>query len=74
MNTKFDLSQMSANIVYLKPMNTADLPDEVRDQAGDMERIFAVHNGEGEKVAYVADLTFASHLAAENNVEIVPLH
>ena len=56
MNTKFDLSQMSANIVYLKPMNTADLPDEVRDQAGDMERIFAVHNGEGEKVAYVVPL------------------
>lgn len=74
MNTKFDLSEMGANIVYLKPMNMADLPDDVREQAGDMEQIFAVHNGKGEQVAYIADLTFASHLAAENNVRIVTLH
>ena len=44
MNTKFDLTEMSANIVYLKPMNTEDLPEGVREQAGDMEQIFAVHN------------------------------
>lgn len=74
MNTKFDLTEMGANIVYLKPMNTADLPDDVRDQAGDLDRIFAVHNGKGEQVAYIADLAFAAHLAEENNVEIVTLH
>jgi len=74
MNTKFDLSALSANIVYLKPMNTADLPEAVRAQAGDMEKVFAVHNGEGAQVAYVADLRFAGQLAAENNVRIVTLH
>lgn len=74
MNTKYDLSEMGANIVYLKPMNTADLPDELREQAGDMDQIFAVHNGEGAQVAYIADLKFAAHLAAENNVQIVTLH
>lgn len=74
MNTKFDLTEMSANIVYLKPMNTADLPEAVREQAGDMERIFAVHNGDGAQVAYIADLKFAGQLAAENNVRIVTLH
>lgn len=74
MNTKFDLSEMGTNIVYLKPMNTADLPEDVRAQAGDMQQIFAVHNGDGEQVAYIADLAFAAHLAAENNVRIVTLH
>ena len=74
MNTKFDLTEMSANIIYLKPMNTEDLPEGVREQAGDMEQIFAVHNGEGAQVAYVADLRFAGQLAAENNVRIVTLH
>jgi len=74
MNTKFDLSEMGANIVYLKPMNLAELPDEVRAQAGDLEQIFAVHNGNGEQVAYIADLKFANHLAEENNVRIVTLH
>ena len=74
MNTKFDLTEMSANIVYLKPMDTADLPDEVREQAGDMEQVFAVHNGQGEQVAYIADLTFAAHLADAHNMQIVTLH
>lgn len=74
MNTKFDLTEMSANIVYLKPMDTADLPDELREQAGDLEKIFAVHNGQGEQVAYIANLTFAAHLADEHNMQIVTLH
>ncbi len=74
MNTKFDLSEMGANIVYLKPMMTADLPDELREQAGGLEQIFAVHNGMGEQVAYIADLKFANNLAQENNVRIVTLH
>ena len=74
MNMKFDLTEMSANIVYLKPMDTADLPDELREQAGDLEKIFAVHNGQGEQVAYIADLTFAAHLADEHNMQIVTLH
>ena len=55
-------------------MNSEDLPEAVREQAGDMEQIFAVHNGEGAQVAYVADLRFAGQLAAENNVRIVTLH
>lgn len=74
MNTKFDMSEMGANIVYLKPMNMADLPDDVREQAGDLQQIFAVHNGMGEQVAYIADLTYASDLADQNNVRIVALH
>ena len=74
MNTKFDLTEMSANIVYLKPMDTADLPDELREQAGDLEKIFAVHNGQGEQVASIADPTFAAHLADEHNMQIVTLH
>ena len=74
MNTKFDLTEMGANIVYLKQVATADLPEGVRNQAGDLEKIFAVHNGKGEQVAYIADLKFANHLAQENNVRIVTLH
>jgi len=74
MNTKFDLSAMSANIVYLKRIMTADLPEGVRAQAGDMEQVFAVHDGDGAQVAYVANLKFANHLAEQNNVRIVTLH
>lgn len=74
MNHKFDLTEMSAKLVYVKPINLADLPDEVRAQAGELDQIFAVHNGEGEQVAYVADLALATHLADEHAMQIVTLH
>lgn len=74
MDKKFDLSAMSAKSVYLKPIEVADLPAEVRAQARELSHIFAVHNGEGEQVAYVADAALAAHLAAENAMQLVTLH
>lgn len=74
MHTKIDLKGLSANIVYLKPVATADLPDEVRAQAGDTKMVFAVHNGEGEHVAFVANEAIATHLAAEHKMQLVTLH
>ena len=74
MQTKFDLEGLSQNIVYLKPVSTADLPADVREQAGDIDTVFAVHNGEGAQVALVANPLIASHLAAEHNMQLVTLH
>lgn len=74
MNTRFDLAGLSQNIVYLKPVATADLPDDLRDQAGDMRVVFAVHNTDGQQVALVADPAIASHLAAEHHMRLVTLH
>ena len=33
-------------IVYLKPIDKEDLPDEVIDQTGDIEQLWSVHNSE----------------------------
>ncbi len=74
MNTPYDLEGLSKKIVYLKPVATADLPAEVRAQAGDTKTVFAVHNGEGEQVAIVANPMIASHLAQEHHMELVTLH
>lgn len=74
MHTPYDLKDLGQNIVYLRPVATADLPAEVQEQAGDTETLFAVHNGEGEQVALVADPTVASHLAAEHSMRLVTLH
>ena len=74
MKTKFDLKNLSANIVYLREVATADLPQDVREQAGDMPVIYAVHNGEGEQVALVANPAIASHLAASHHMQLVTLH
>ena len=74
MFTKNDLQVLGQNIVYLKPVATADLPDDVRAQAGDLKTLFAVHNTMGEQVALVANEGIATHLAAEHHMQLVTLH
>ena len=74
MYTKHDLKSLSANIVYAKPVVTSDLPDEVREQAGELETLFAVHNGAGEQVALVASTGILADLAEQNNLTVVSLH
>ena len=74
METKFDLEKIGQNIVYVKPVLTADLPEEVQDQVGDVDEIYAVHNAAGEQLALVADRKLAFHLAREHEMEPVTLH
>ena len=74
MLTKFDLGAMAANTVYVKQIEVADLPEDLREQAGDLQRLFAVHNTKGEQLALVATNEMAVHLALENNLDPVALH
>lgn len=74
MDTKLDLTKIAENIVYVKPILAADLPQDVREKVGDLETIFAVHNAKGEQLALVADRKLAFHLARENHMNPVTLH
>jgi hypothetical protein len=66
MNTKFDLENIDKDIVYVKPILVADLPEDMRDKVGDLEELFAVHNAAGEQLAVVGNRKLAFHLAREN--------
>ena len=61
-------------IVYLKPIEKNDLPDEVIDQTGDLERLWSVHNSEGEQLALIGDLGQAYDLAREFRYSPMTLH
>ena len=74
MNTKFDLSAFGDRVVYVKPVSVADLPADVRAQAGDLEELFAVHNAEGEQLALVADRDLAFQLARQHDMSPVTVH
>lgn len=74
MNTKFDLSEMGGNSVYVKQIEVANLPDELREQAGEFVHVFAVHNAKGETLALAATNELAVHLALQNNMQPVGLH
>ncbi|MEM5475378.1 DUF1150 family protein [Pacificibacter sp. AS14] len=75
MNANFDnIPNANEKIVYVRSVLVADLPDEVREKAGDMERIYSVHNSDGDRMALVADLKLAFDLARENDFSPVSVH
>ena len=61
-------------IVYVRPVAVADLPDEIRAEAGDAEELFAVHSAAGERLALVRDRKLAFFLARENDFAPVNVH
>jgi len=74
MDTKFELEKRGEGIVYVKPVLAADLPEDMRASVGDLEKLFSVHNADGERLALVANRKLAFHLARENNMEPVRVH
>lgn len=74
MNTRFDLSKLGRDVVYVKPVAVSDLPDEVRSKAGNLEKLFAVHNADGEQLALVADRTLAFVLARQHDMKPRHVH
>jgi hypothetical protein len=75
MNTKFDFGTEDAErIVYVRPVAVAELPAEVREQAGGMEEIYALHDADGQRLALVRDRTLAFILARQNDLAPVGVH
>ena len=61
-------------IVYLKPIDKADVPDEVFEETGDIDQLWSVHNSEGEQLALVGDLNQAYDMAREFSYSPMTLH
>lgn len=76
MNTPQDFANEPQNqrIVYVRPVNTVDLPDEIREQAGGAERLFALHAPNGDRLALVKDRHMAFSLARQNDYTPVNVH
>ncbi|SDF10098.1 DUF1150 family protein [Limimaricola pyoseonensis] len=77
MNTQFRHPKLTAdesNLVYVKPVAVADLPDEVQEQAEGLDVLFAVHDSEGQQLALVADRDLAFTLARQHDMQPLTLH
>ena len=75
MNTPFNFEEsVQSNLVYVRPVAVADLPDEVRDEVGDQTTIYAVHRADGERLALVRDRKLAFMLARQNDLAPVTVH
>ncbi|PRY25576.1 hypothetical protein CLV78_102756 [Aliiruegeria haliotis] len=61
-------------IVYVRPVDVTDLPEDIRDQAEGVDELYAVHTEEGERIALVQGRELAFVLARENDMEPVNVH
>ncbi len=61
-------------LVYVRTVETAELPDDVRRQTGDVVRVYAVHSAEGERLALVGNRKLAFLLARQNDLSPVSVH
>lgn len=74
MNTKVDLSAFGKHAVYVKAVPVASLPQDMQDQAGELQTIFAVHDAEGTQLALVADRRLAFALARQHDKVPMTVH
>lgn len=74
MDTQHKMPEDVSRIVYVKAVDVADLPDEVRREAGGLERLYAVHRDDGEQLALVANRKLAFSLAREHDFAPVAVH
>ncbi len=74
MNTPIEVNTEGDRIVYVKAVDVADLPREVREQAGDLDQLYAVHDSDGQQLALVADRKLAFVLAREHDFSPVAVH
>ncbi|NOD36906.1 MULTISPECIES: DUF1150 family protein [unclassified Ruegeria] len=74
MNTPIEINTEGDRIVYVKTVEVADLPRDLRDQAGDLDQLYAVHDSDGQQLALVADRKLAFVLARQHDLSPVAVH
>lgn len=66
--------QKTDSLVYIREVPVADLPQALREQAGDLLTIYSVHRPDGERLALVADRQLAFSLARQHDLAPVSVH
>ncbi|MFN4155457.1 MAG: DUF1150 family protein [Paracoccaceae bacterium] len=75
MNIPFKaFAESESPIVYVRPVTVADLPEELREQIGDIETVYSVHRPDGERLALVRDRSMAFSLARQHDLAPVSAH
>lgn len=75
METKYEFeTEATQPIVYVRPVDASDLPDDIREQIGELETLYAVHNEDGERLALVRDRGMAFMLARQHDMTPVTVH
>jgi hypothetical protein len=79
MNTPIDMefgpeTGLEDRIVYVRAVNVSELPDEVQQESGGRDQIYALHTADGARLALVRDREMAFVLARQNDFAPVTVH
>lgn len=74
MNTKIQLPDEDSRIVYVRPVEVASLPLDIRAEIPELTQVYAVHKADGEQVALVNDRKTAFYLALEHDFVPMTVH
>lgn len=75
MNTPFPgFPEGGDRIVYVRTVSVADLPDDIREQVGEVDMVYSVHAPNGQRLALVADRNLAFDLARSHDYAPVSVH
>ena len=61
-------------VVYVRAVSTAILPDDVREELGNVDAVYAVHSAAGERLALLTERDMAFVLARQNDLSPVAVH
>lgn len=75
MDVKYEgLPEAGERIVYVREVAVDELPDEVRREVPGVEKLYAVHDADGTRLALVRDRDLAFVLARQNDMAPVTVH
>ncbi|MEM1429659.1 MAG: DUF1150 family protein [Pseudomonadota bacterium] len=73
-NSEQTQSRSGRDIVYVRPVAVADLPEDVREKVPGVEALYAVHSEDGSRLALVRNRELAFLLARQNDLAPVHVH
>lgn len=73
-NPKTTNTKAERPIVYIRSVDVASLPSEIRAQAGTREQLYAIGTEEGTQLALVKDRALAFVVARQNDLTPVSVH
>jgi len=74
MNATYDFGRFGKDVVYVKAVEVASLPQEVQERAGALTTLFAVHDADGTQLALVSDRRMAFVLARQHDKVPMTVH
>jgi hypothetical protein len=75
MHVKFNFDDENLDrVVYVRAVDVADLPEDVREQISDAGHVYAIHSEDGEQLALAKDREIAFALARTNEFAPVSVH